>query len=357
MNPALAIADALVERGREKTSIRFVGSRRGLEARLVPEAGYEITLLPGRGIVRRLSLANVGAIAGLLAALVQAFVLLLKSRPSVVVSVGGYAAAPAAIAAVVLRIPLVLAESNAVPGAVNRLVARFARASAVSLPGTDLPRATVTGNPVRREIAFLDRSPEKVRSARSALGLPQDRVVLGAFGGSLGSGTINQAVSQLVERWRSRNDVAVLHIVGRRDWPDFAGRSEPPDSPLTYSAIEYENRMDLFFTAVDIVVCRAGSTTVAEVAAAGMPAVFVPLPGAPGDHQTANARTLELAGAAILVPDRDCDGARLEDVLNPLVKNLDVLQKMSVAARSFAVPDSASRVAELVESCAKGGVR
>lgn len=168
INPALAIADALAARGHAKEAIRFAGSRRGLEARLVPEAGYEITLLPGRGISRELSRESIGAVCGLIVAFFKAIFLVHRLKPRVIVSVGGYASAPVALAAVLLRAPLVLAESNAVPGAANRLVGRMAKASAVALEGTSLPRAVVTGNPVRPEIAYLDRSAEARQAAKRA---------------------------------------------------------------------------------------------------------------------------------------------------------------------------------------------
>ena len=147
--PGIAIARALVALGHDPATIHFVGSERGSEARLVPAAGFAVTLLPGRGIQRRLTLANVGAVWGLLRALVRAFVLLARHRPKVVVAMGGYASVPCALSAVVLRIPIVVAEQNAVPGLANRLTARFAKAAAVSFPGTALPRAVLTGNPVR----------------------------------------------------------------------------------------------------------------------------------------------------------------------------------------------------------------
>ncbi|MGH9179971.1 MAG: UDP-N-acetylglucosamine--N-acetylmuramyl-(pentapeptide) pyrophosphoryl-undecaprenol N-acetylglucosamine transferase, partial [Acidimicrobiales bacterium] len=191
--PALAVARALVDRGHEPGTLHFVGSQRGLEARLVPEAGLPLTLLPGRGIARRLTLDNVGAAAGLARGVGQALLLMRRLRPSVVLSVGGYASVPCAVAAAALRVPLVLHEQNAVPGLANRLMGRFARSSAVAFEATPLPRAVVTGNPVRPEVAAVDRARDGAR-ARVALGLPADRSVLAIFGGSLGALRLNRAV-------------------------------------------------------------------------------------------------------------------------------------------------------------------
>lgn len=352
--PAVAIARALVARGRPPERIRFVGSSRGLEARLVPEAGFAVTLLPGRGIARRLTPDNLGAVAGLVRALGKAFLLLARKRPAVVVSVGGYASVPCAAAAVVLRVPVVLHEQNAVPGLANRLAGRFAKASAVSFEGTALPRAVVTGNPVRPEVVAVDRSPAGRGAARAALGLPADAVVVGVFGGSLGARRVNQATFGLVEAWASRGDVAVRHAVGARDWAAESDRlPKPPPGGLLYQPVEYEAQMPLVYAAVDVVVARAGGTTVAELAAAGVPAVLVPLPGAPNDHQTANGMALVRAGAAMLVPDGELTAERLAAELEPLLANPARLAAMGEAVRRTAHPDAADRVADLVERHAR----
>ncbi|MBK9181221.1 MAG: undecaprenyldiphospho-muramoylpentapeptide beta-N-acetylglucosaminyltransferase [Acidimicrobiales bacterium] len=349
--PGLAIARALSARGRGP--LHLVGSRRGVEVGLVPEAGYALTVLPGRGIQRRLTVANASAVAGLLAAAVQALVLIRRLRPAVVVSLGGYASVPCALAAVFWRVPIVVAEQNAVPGAANRLVARFARVSAVSFPGTALPRAVVTGNPVRAEVLAVDRSAQRA-DARRWLGLPDDRVVVLAFGGSLGAGRINEAVVALCGRWLGRHDVAVRHVTGARNWPPAGPRPDPPPGGLVYQAVPYEDDMARAYAAADLVVARAGATTVAELAVVGMPAVLVPLPGAPGDHQTANARWLERAGAAVVVPDDACSGARLAEELEAVLARPGHLAAMAASAGAVARPDAAERVADLVEAAARG---
>ena len=348
--PALAIARALVDRGHPPDDIAFVGSSRGLEARLVPEAGFAITLLPGRGIVRRLSWANVGAVVGLVVAFFRAISVVARAKPSVVVSVGGYASVPCALAAVLWRVPIVVAEQNAVPGAANRLVARFAKASAVAFEDTPLPRAVVTGNPVREAVQDIDRSPAGRAAARSALGLPEGRTIIGAFGGSLGALRINRAVIGLARRWVDRGDLAVRHAIGRRDWPALQGEiPEPRPDGLSYTAVEYEDRMPLVLQAADVMVCRAGATTIAELTIAGVAAVLVPLPTAPGDHQTANARVLEQAGGAVIVPDSEFTDARLAAELDAIIGVPGRAEQMGKAAASLGRPDAAAAVADLVE--------
>jgi len=352
--PALAVGHALVEAGHPQSNIHFVGSRRGIEGRLVPAAGFEVTLLPGRGLVRHLDRDNLGALAGLAQALAMALRLVARRHPAVVLSVGGYAGLPCALAAVALRVPLVVAESNAVPGAANRLVGRLARASAVAFEGTALPRAVVTGNPVRPEMAAVDRSSEGRAAARARLGLLEERMVVAVFGGSLGALRINQAALGLARDWAGRGDLAIYHVVGRRDWPEVA-RDLPraPGGGLVYQGVEYEEHMDCVLAAADLVVCRAGATSVAELAVAGVPSVLVPLPGAPGDHQTANAKAMVSAGGAVRLVDEQCTPTRLAEVVGDLLADPERLATMGRAAGRMGRPDAAARVAQLVESNAR----
>ena len=347
--PGIAIGRALVGRGHPASAIHFVGSERGSEVRLVPEAGFTLTALPGRGIQRKLTPDNIGAVVGLIRAFAKALGLIHRRRPSVVVALGGYASVACALAAVLYRIPVVVAEQNAVPGAANRVVARFARAAAVSFPGTDLPRAVVTGNPVRPEILAVDRSRDRA-AARDRLDLPEDRVVVLAFGGSLGARRINRAVTGLVERWADRTDVAVRHVVGERDWDDPSARGEEQavTSGILYRPVRYEDDMPTALAAADVVLARAGATTVAELAVLGLPSVLVPLPIATADHQTANARGLVDLDAACLVPDAELDVDRLVAELDPLVTDGARREAMGIAALGLGRPDAADRVADLV---------
>ncbi len=349
--PALAIGRALVERGHEPSSIRFVGSARGIETTMVPAAGFELTRLPGRGIARRLNTANVGAVFGLLAAVVQAVLLIRRLRPSVTVAVGGYASVPAALASALWRVPVVVAEQNAVPGLANRLAGRFAVASAVSFEGTPLPRAVLTGNPVRREVVEADRSPSGRRAARQELGLAADARVVLVAGGSLGARRINDAVVELASLWADRAGVCIYHVVGRRDFEQLAARRPAPVAGgLDYRQVAFEERMALALAAADVTVQRAGASTVAELTVAGVAAILVPLPGAPGDHQTANARRLADEGAAVLVPDGELAPERLGGELDRLLGSPGTLERMAASARRLGHPDAAGRVALLIES-------
>jgi undecaprenyldiphospho-muramoylpentapeptide beta-N-acetylglucosaminyltransferase len=352
--PAIAIGQALVARGHPADTIHFVGSARGIERRLVPAAGFTVTLLPGRGIARHLTPANLAAAVGLAVAVVKAVVLVGRLRPSVVVAVGGYASVAGALAAVVWRVPLVAAEQNAVPGLANRLAGRFAAAAAVSFPGTALPRAVVTGNPVRPQILAVDRSPAGRGAARQALGLPAEAFVVAVVGGSLGARRLNEATVGLAAQWAGRSGVAIRHVIGERDFDTMARLAPPPAAGgLIYQPVRFEDRMDLLLAAADLTVQRAGASTVAELTVVGVPAILIPLPGAPGDHQGANARRLAAAGAAVVVPDHELDTDRLGREIDQLIGDPDRRRAMGEAARALARPDAAAAVAQLAEENAR----
>jgi UDP-N-acetylglucosamine--N-acetylmuramyl-(pentapeptide) pyrophosphoryl-undecaprenol N-acetylglucosamine transferase len=364
LQPALAVAEALVDAGHPRSSLEFVGSVRGQDRTTLEGRGFPFTLLPGRGIVRSLAPrdigANLGAVAGLLVGCARGVALVRRARPRVVVSVGGYASLAASSAAVVLGVPLVLVNVDAVPGAANRLFGRFAKASAVGWEGSPLPRSVVTGTPVRAEIAAVRGGRPDRPSARRQLGLPLDRPCVAAFGGSLGARHLNGVVADLAVRWKDRDDRSLYHVVGRRDWdeyaptgPDGADGAEGAESGLHLTRVPYEERMAALYAAADVVVCRAGAMTVAELAVAGVPSVLVPLPGSPGDHQTANARVLEEVGAAVLVPDSDLDAAGLGAILDSLLSDPGRVESMRAAAASLGRPDAAAAAAGVVEAHAR----
>ncbi len=353
--PGVAIGRELVDRGHPIDTIRFVGSERGVDRELVPAAGFDLTVLPGRGIQRRLTAENLQSTRDLLRAAAQARKVLAGHDPDVVVALGGYASVPAGAWAVLRRIPVVVAEQNAVPGLANRLLGRFAQVSAVSFEGTDLPRAVWTGNPVRPEI--LEVAAENDRTdRRERVGVAAGRRLVVVFGGSLGARRINEAVLDALPALSGRDDLAIRHIVGRRDHADVTSRVPDLDgAALAYEAVEYEDDMATVLAAADLVVSRAGATTCAELTVVGRPAVLVPLPGAPGDHQTANARALEATGGAELVADAILDGALLVATLDRLLADPDRLRNMGDSMRSIARPDAASAVVDLIEKHLEGG--
>lgn len=354
VHPGLAVAHELVGRGHDVADILYVGSDRGIEHDLVPAAGFELATVSGRGIPRSLSVAALRAGMSLVRGVGEGFGLLGREQPRVVLSLGGFAAVPCAVGARLRKIPVVIHEQNAVPGAANRLISRWAQACGVSFQGTPLPRSIVTGNPVRPEMLAVDRTAQR-ESARSALGVAPWRRLIVVTGGSLGALRLNRAAVEAAMLWRDRSDICIRHVIGERDWDllesERAALAED-DVELQYQPVRYESDMPTVFAAADLVVSRAGASTTAEIAAVGLPSVLVPLPGAPGDHQTANARALVDAGAAQIVRDDAFDGAALVSAADALLDDARLVA-MGDAARTVGRRDAAARVADLLESSAR----
>lgn len=350
VHPALVLADELVLRGHAADTLHFIGSSRGLEASLVVEHGYALTALPGRGIRRALTLENLRSVAALTVATWRAARLLRRLRPAVLVSVGGYASLPAVAAAIPLRVPIVVMEQNAVPGASNRFAGRWAKACAVSFPNTDLPNAVYTGNPSSAAILAVDRQ-RGAEAAKQRLGVSPGRHLVVAFGGSLGSRRVNQAIIDATGALSGRSDLAIRHIIGDRDWSLYGDHHVEGD--LEYQAVRYERAMHDVYAAAAFVVARSGATSVAEIAVTGTPAVLVPLPGAPGDHQTLNARALTDVGGGVLVPDAELDGPKVVALIDELLQDPARLQELSRAALGQGRPRAVEAIADLVEEHAR----
>jgi UDP-N-acetylglucosamine--N-acetylmuramyl-(pentapeptide) pyrophosphoryl-undecaprenol N-acetylglucosamine transferase len=340
--PAIAVAEELRARGH---AVRFVGGRRGIEGRVVREAGFAIDLLPGRGLQRRLTIQNISALWGALRALFMAVRIVRRHRPRVVVGFGGYASLPCVVAARMLRVPTIVHEQDAAPGLANRIGVRLGARAAISLPGTPLTGATLTGNPVRRAFATLERTPETP-------------ALVAVFGGAQGARSINRAALGCYDPWRARTDLAVRHVCGPRNLDECRAQLDAQHrtgDALRYDLTGYEEHMPELYARAALAVCRAGAGTIAEVTAAGLPAIFVPLPGAPSDHQTRNARTLEREGAALVLEDHECAPPRLAALVAELLAAPDRLARMGDAARKLGRPDAAMRLADLVEERADAG--
>ena len=343
--PAVAVAQELVQRGHGRESVRFVGGRRGIEGRVVPEAGFSIDLLAGRGLQRRLTWANLAAIGGAISAFLHAVVLVRRYRPRIVVGFGGYASLPCVAAARLLRVPTLVHEQDAAPGLANRIGVRLGARAAVSLPDTPLPGATLTGNPVRSVIAAIERDPA------------WNPALLAVYGGAQGARTINRAAIGCYDGWRNRHDLTVRHVCGPRNVADCRASLDAQrqdGDTLVYELVPYEPHMEELLARATLAVCRSGAGTVAELTVAGVPAVLVPLPGSPSDHQARNAQTLAQAGAAIVVLDGDCDAPRLDGVVSELLAEPERLEQMGKAAHALGRSDAAARVADLVEEYARG---
>ncbi|MEX2628098.1 MAG: glycosyltransferase [Ilumatobacteraceae bacterium] len=297
---------------------------------------------------RRLTRRNLGFVPKLLRARREAVALMRGLRPRVVVSVGGYASMPAVLAARRLGVPVVVVSYDRVPGRASALSARRAAACAVAFEDSPLPRAHVTGAPVRQAVLDVDRRADR-DAARARLGLPSDRFVVAVMGGSQGSGVLNAAVRGYVDAHRDDTGLAVRHAVGER----FLGAAAPPRDGadgVLYQPLGYEPAMHHVYAAADVLVGRGGAGTVHEVAVTGVPAVLVPWAGAAEDHQRENVAWLADRGGAVMLAEAELD--RLADVLERLRHDPAERERRSSTARSMGEVHRGGAVARLVESVA-----
>ena len=349
--PGLALAGA-IQRLAPDARISFVGTRRGLEGRLIPEAGHQLHLVDMIPFAR-----NIGARRFLLPAYVaraalQARTILRRERASVAVGMGGYASIPLIAGARLARVPSLIHESGAVPGRANKLAARLTRNVATAFDMTPAghggfsQRVTTrtVGMPLGTELTGFDRDTIRV-AARAGFGLPDHVAMLLINGGSQGSARLNDAAVGLARRWNERDDVHIVVKAGHTNVDEVERRLKEVGGESVATCVAYLERMDHAYAAADLALCRAGAGTVAELAVVGLPAVLVPYPYAPDDHQAVNAAVLVDAGAAVLVRDAEATAERLGPQIEELLGHPDRLTRMAAAARSQARPKAAETLA------------
>lgn len=340
VTPALALGEAIVDRGDE---VLFIGSSRGLESRLVPDAGFALRVLPSEQVMGRNRLGQIRGAFSILKSVGHALRILWQYRPDAVISVGGYAAMPTALAAWLSRRPLFLVEPNAIPGRVNRLTASLARCVFVGFESARgyLPRRTESvcvGVPLRRALyrAFAGR-PEARLATRPL------RIFV--FGGSQGARQLNEHVPEALARL-AKSSITVFHQTGETDRSAVAARYA--ELGIEAEVVAFERDMPKRYAWADLAICRAGALTVAELALAGIPALVVPYPFAADDHQTANARALEEAGAARRIPAQPLDVPALAQTIAELVTTPGRLVLMRQASARLARPRAAT---DIIERC------
>lgn len=343
IEPALAVGEAVTALD-PSARVTAVGTPRGLETELVPRRGVPLELVDPVPLPRAIGGDLFRLPVRLGRAVRGAREVLRRTEADVVVGFGGYACVPVYLAAAVAsrrrRVPIVVHEANSRAGIANKLGARFAVATLAAFSGSGLD-ALVVGNPVRREVAGLDRAGLRAE-ARATFGLDPDAPTVLVVGGSQGARSLNTAMAGVAEEF-STAGVGVLHAVGPKNVGDAP---QVPAGGAPYVAVPYLDRMDLAYAAADLIVCRSGAITVAEVSAVGLPAVFVPLPHGNGE-QALNARDLVAGGAAIMVEDAALSPGYLRSEVLPLALDPDRLHTMSAAAVSGGSRDSAEVVARI----------
>ena len=353
--PALALGRALRDRGHD---VRFVGTGTGLEARLVPAAGFEFRAVPASPLVRRLS---VEAIRAPFVALGGAR----RCRPLVrgagaVVGMGGYVSVSSVLAARREGVPVLLHEQNAIPGLANRALARLSRAVALSFGDARRAfgrgvRVELTGNPVREGILRVVQDRDTLaKEGREALNLEDERKTVLIFGGSQGALHIDRAAVGACRLLSGRSDLQIVLITGPAHLDSIRGGMPTEPAGLLVRLLGYVERMELAYACADLAVSRSGATTVAELTVCGLPALLVPYPYATGRHQEANARALQRAGGASVLLDDQLSAEALATRIESLVDHDERLAAMAERSRAFGRPDAAARLASLVEEVSAG---
>lgn len=341
--PALAVAEHLRGLG---VPLLWLGTRRGLEARVVPARGFTLLTIRIGGLRGKGWFSWVTSPAKLLLALLHALALLVRNRPAVVLGMGGFASGPGGVAAWLMRVPLLIHEQNAVLGLTNQLLAPLAVRAMEAFPGTFAPNrhAAATGNPVRAE--FTETSPPAQR-----LAAPAGRLRVLVLGGSLGARALNEIVPAALARM-PREGLEIRHQTGAHD----VQRTEQAyrEAGLPAQVLPYIEDVAAAYRWADVAVCRAGALTIAEIAAVGLAAVLVPYPFAVDDHQTANARYLVDAGAAVLLPQPELSAERLAEILQDLRRSRPRLIDMAERARKLSRPEATAQVAQLCLEAAHG---
>ena len=338
--PGLAVARALKSR-LPAAQISFVGTVAGIEARVIPSSGFELDFIRSGGLKGKSGFSMLRGLALLPLSAIDAWRLVGRRKPDVVVGVGGYSSGPVVAVAALRGIPTMVLEQNAVPGVTNRLLSPVVRAAAVNFEASRSffgAKARVTGNPVREGFSHVDDS---------AITSSDVRVLI--FGGSQGAHAINVAVSEAAPRLAGRGDAQAINVVCQTGTRDYEMVREAFERNGVAGRVErFIDAMDREMTQAGLVVSRAGATTLAELTAAGRPSILIPLPTAADDHQRRNAEALATAGAAEVIDQRELSGVVLANRIIALANNRERRRQMSAAARRLAKTDAADRIVDMV---------
>jgi len=340
--PALAVARALQQQSRE---IVWLGTHRGLESRVIPDAGIPIEWVAISGLRGKGLPALLLAPFKLIIALSQSLYVMFKHRPAAVLGMGGFVSGPGGLAAWMTRRPLIIHEQNAISGLTNRLLARLARVVLQAFPGSFNAKfkAETVGNPVRADIAAIDDPTSRYADRNGPI-----RLLI--LGGSQGALALNQVVPAALALLPTNSRPVVRHQTGPRTLDE--ARSSYAQHGIDAELLPFIENMAEAYAWADLVVCRSGALTVAELSAAGLPAIFVPYPAAVDDHQTANARPMVEAGAATVMRQSDLSDESLASLLKTWFSSRDVLGERAGKARSLARPDALERITDLCLQCA-----
>lgn len=357
INPAISIAQYISAR-RPGTEIRFVGTKAGLEGGLVPKAGYELSYINVKGFKRKLTLENISALYHSVASLWEAKALLKEFQPDIVVGTGGYVSGPMLLMASRMGIPTAIHEQNAYPGVTSRLLSRFVDRVMISFEdsaryfgGGD--KVVVTGNPIREEMLFTKKD-----EARRALDIDDTPFVV-SFAGSLGARRVNETMADFIALHVKDGGLRHWHATGKYGWRWMPGLMKEKGIELEkYPQVrlqEYIHNMPTVMAAADLVICRAGAITLAELAAQGKPAILIPSPNVTHNHQYHNAMALVRRGAAEIITEKELTPKLLYERVTELLSHPERMANMSENVQKMAILNSTERIYEILTSLLKKG--
>ncbi len=349
INPALSIADYIKEKEPHFEAL-FIGTERGLEKKLVPNAGYNIEYIDIRGIDRRNLLKNFEVLRKLSESKKKCRKLIKEFKPDVVVLTGGYVSGPVAMAAHKMGVPAIIHEQNVYPGLTVKGSVKYVDYVAVSFWETlnhikNTQKCVLTGNPVRTQILNADS-----KTARKELGLSDKPFVL-IFGGSLGAQKINENVVKIIKKLAEEEKIQLLFGTGERNYEEIKGQLKDINLPDDFKIVPYIDNMHLAMAAADVVVARSGAITVSEIAVLGKASILIPSPNVVRNHQEQNAKALEKVGACKVLLESELTPSSLYDAINSLSDDKELRDKMSVNLKKVACPDALEKLYELVKKC------
>ncbi len=355
INPALAIAGMLKEKYKD-IEIEYVGTKKGLETKLVPREGYKLHTVRVRGFSRSLSLKNFDAAVKAVTSVWEAKKIIKQFCPDIVIGTGGYVCWPVLRAAAKMGIPTAVHEQNATVGMTVKMLSRYVDRIMISFESmrdqiSEKDKVVFTGNPIKSEMLRISRE-----DSRKKLGYDMDTPMILSYGGSLGAMKINENVLSVIESYSEKSDVYHIHATGRGEWNDakeklLARGYEDKGDSVTKGKVtvcEYIYDMPTLLSASDIVICRAGAMTVSELSAMGKAAVMIPSPNVTNNHQYKNAAVLEKAGGAVLIEEKNLNPEKLKNELEALINSPEKLSSLQNNIRRFAVLDSLERINSVV---------
>lgn len=343
--PAIAIANKIKEEIKG-VEILFVGTEKGLESQLVPNAGYKLKTITVSGFKRSLSFDTIKSIKDLFVGLKDAIKIINKFKPDLVIGTGGYVCGPVVFIASLLNIKTVIHEQNVIPGVTNKVLGKFVNRILASFDESkeyfnNSDKVITTGNPVRKDFIDIKKS-----ECRKALGIGKDRFIVMSFGGSRGAQKINETMAEVLKNFNGDNQISMIHVTGSEHYEEILKRLNKNNFKIKENIIikEYVHDMSKFMGACDLVICRAGAITLAEVTAMGLPSILIPSPYVANNHQEFNAKVLEKNGAAVLLQERELTDKNIINLLNKLSKDKNRLKEMGCKSKELAKPNATDMI-------------